>query len=70
MFMFLNQFLAVRSQCSFGSPANYEITPTNDRYPGRWRTLYWVGRPLVPKVLEFVLKKVPPACLGSMAAAE
>ena len=30
MSMFLNQFLAVQSQCSFRSPANYEITPTED----------------------------------------
>ena len=37
MFMFLNQFVAVQSQCSFRSPANYEITPTEDK---RWRTLY------------------------------
>ena len=40
MLMFLNQILAVRSQCRFQSATNYEITPTENRYPGRWRTLY------------------------------
>ena len=34
----LNQFLAVQSQCSFQS--NKKKTPTEKRYPGRWRTLY------------------------------
>ena len=52
MFMFFNQFLEVQSQCSFRSPANYEIAPTKDRYPGRWRTLYLSCTTITSTVLK------------------